>query len=162
MNNCQATQMNAAITSIVLLLAIHSTTACAAGEIVAGTYVRAGSNNKSSAVLKIHQISAAQATISLEVIAKPSASATTARTGRLEKELIPVSSQTAVYRDTTSGPDGCSIRFTFVRNIVQLRQTGQCDEFGVGIDATGKYVLRKAGSVAPGNHLGTEHEVSPQ
>lgn len=161
-NICQATQMNAAITSIVLLLAIHATTAHAAGEIVAGTYVRAGSNNKTSATLKILQASAKQATISLEVIAKPSASATTARTGRLNRELLQVSSQTAVYRDTASGTGGCSIKFAFGQNIVRVKQTGQCDEFGVGIDATGRYILRKAMSVAPRNPMVTEPEVSPQ
>jgi hypothetical protein len=136
--------MNAAATSIVLLLAIQATAVAAAGEIVAGTYVRVGSSNKSSATLKIHEVSSSQATISLEVIAKPSASATTARTGRLEKELLQVSSQSAVYRDTTSGPDSCSIKFAFRQNIVQVQQAGQCDLFGVGIDATGKYILRKA------------------
>lgn len=111
--------------------------------------MRAGSNNKTSATLRIHQASAAQATISLEVIAKPSASATTARTGRLEKELIQVSSQTAVYRDAPSGAGGCSIRFAFGQSIVRVQQAGQCDEFGVGIDASGKYILRNAKSTPP-------------
>lgn len=136
--------MSAAATAIVLLLALQATTVAAAEEIVAGTYVRAGSNNKSSAKLTIHEVGASQATISLEVIAKPSASATTARTGRLEKELLQISSQSAVYRDTTTGSDGCRIKFVFGQNIVQVQQAGQCDLFGVGIDSTGKYILRKA------------------
>lgn len=162
MNSCQATQMNAAISSIVLLLAMQATTALAAEGIVAGTYVRAGSNNKTSATLKILQASATQATISLEVIAKPSVSATTARTGRLNRELLQVSSQTAVYRDTASGTGGCSIKFAFGQHIVRVKQAGQCDQFGVGIEATGRYILRGAGSAAPGNRMGTEHGVSPQ
>jgi hypothetical protein len=141
--------VNAAAISIALLLASLAPLAAAADHVVTGTYVRAGSNSKSSAILKVHEFSATQATISLDVIAKPSASATMARTGTLEQEIVQVSSHVAEYRDTSSGTGGCLIRFAFAKAYIQVRQTGQCDQFGVGIDATGRYFLRKAKSTPP-------------
>lgn len=141
--------MNAAAISIALLLASQASVAAATDYGATGTYVRAGSNSKSSATLKVHEFSATQATISLDVIAKPSASATMARTGTLEQEIVEVSSHVAEYRDTSSDTGGCIIRFAFAKAYIQVQQTGQCDQFGVGIDATGRYILRKAKSTPP-------------
>jgi hypothetical protein len=117
-----------------------ASTATAAG-IQTGRYVRVGSNNTSSATLTVHASTAGTAVVSLHIIAKPSASATTARTGTLERETLALVAQQGMYREADAGAEGCSIAFSFKGRSVHLQQDGQCSLFGVGIDATGNYSL---------------------
>ncbi len=108
-----------------------------------GIYVRLGSTNKTSASIVIHVASPALVTLSLEVIAKPSPRATVARTGTLNHQSLAVANGLARYEEHESGTAACALVFKLESKRIQVSQSGLCAEFGVGIDATGTYTLRK-------------------
>ncbi|WP_345532723.1 hypothetical protein [Viridibacterium curvum] len=125
---------------LVSLLGCLLTVSVVAAESAPRTWVRTGSNADHSAVLTLHQRTADQATLSLEVISR--SGSTTARTGTLDKVFVPIVNGVALYREAGTSPEACSIVFDFAASAVQVTQFGDCELFGVGVNSSGRYVSR--------------------
>jgi hypothetical protein len=108
-----------------------------------GTYLRSGSTSKTTASIVIHEITRDRVVLTLEVIAKAAPESTLARTGELDRQELAIADGLATYREDDTGGGGCTLVFRLASSRIRVVQTGLCGEFGVGIDATGIYPLRK-------------------
>jgi hypothetical protein len=116
-----------------------------------GTYERVPKSTRESGRLVVSGISDRQATVNLEVLFNPYPSDGRfsygvdnglSRNGVLEREVVETHGNVALFRAPKEDDPPCSLVFVFQRAAVEITQFGECSWFGVGVNATGRYILQ--------------------
>lgn len=134
---------------IAVLAAMLACTPLAASPL-AGTYVRSSTPNGGSGSFTLKDVTGSQALIDLQVAQRNSRDPTACclRTGALSQEPVVLSGDMALYREASTEPTACALVFAFDRTGARVTQFGQCALFGVGVDASGRYLRRAAPGIS--------------
>lgn len=116
-----------------------------------GTYERVPKSKRESGRLMVSGVSDQKATVNLEVLFNPypndgrfsyNVDNGLSRNGVLEREVIEIRGNVALFRAPKEDDPQCSLVFVFRRADVEITQFGECSWFGVGVNATGRYILQ--------------------
>ena len=123
--------------------------ALAFGAPTPGTYERVPKSKRESGRLVVSSVSDQQATVNLEVLFNPyptdgrlsyGVDNGLNRNGVLEREVVEIHGNVALFRAPKEDDPPCSLVFVFQRAAVEVTQFGECSWFGVGVNATGRYI----------------------
>jgi hypothetical protein len=95
--------------------------------------------------LRVTKVSADEVEIALEVTWNPASNddGFYLRNGVIEAETIPLRENVALYRAPSDDPRPCTLVLVFTTNrSVEVSQFGECSWFGVGVNATGRYIIK--------------------
>jgi hypothetical protein len=132
-------RLGALIAMVMLVMSLE-----ASAGVTVGRYVLVSSNPARSGVLEITSTSAQAITLDLELEHSPASDRRNVRTGRLEQQTLPLNGDVAVYGWSPADAGHCLLVFVFsgTGQGVEISQFGECELFGVGVNATGRYVRR--------------------
>jgi hypothetical protein len=144
MSNLESRRMLPTVARLAALAAALGIGQCAVAAPVAGTYVLASGARASTGQFEISGVSDTQGTLSLHLThGSPRPRDTCCvRTGSLDKEVVRISGNVALYQGPREEANPCQLVFVFSRDGADVAQFGECGAFGVGVSAGGHYTRR--------------------